>query len=276
MRAALGFGHDNFVLAGHYWGGILAIEYALRYQENLKGLVVSNMMSSAAAYNQYVADVLLPAMEPEAQERMADFMDGDRVVGPLYDELMITNLYTRHVLRRPMSEWPSGVLSAWGSVNPAVFLRLAGPTQLGFSGALADWDRSRDLGEITVPALVIGATHDTQDPAHLSGWPSRCRRAATCTAPTGRTSRTSTTTRCTSRACWSSCTAWTGQSQLPTLIGSGPLEHPLTIRPVRRRRRYGVAFSRACTARPRGRAVFTGYAFGAEGETFGEAVFSPA
>ena len=98
---------------------------------------------------------------------MADFMDDNRVVGPLYDDVMIANLYTRHVLRRPMSEWPSGVLSAWGSVNPAVFLRLAGPTQLGCSGNLADWDRSGDLGEITVPALVIGATDDTQDPEHL-------------------------------------------------------------------------------------------------------------
>ena len=41
--------------------------YALRYQEKLKALVVSNMMSSAPAYNQYVADVLLPAMAHEAR-----------------------------------------------------------------------------------------------------------------------------------------------------------------------------------------------------------------
>ena len=51
VRRALGLDHDNFFLLGHSWGGVLAIEYALRHQEHLKGLVISNMMSSGAAYD---------------------------------------------------------------------------------------------------------------------------------------------------------------------------------------------------------------------------------
>jgi proline iminopeptidase len=47
VRRALGLGPDNFVLLGHSWGGILAMEYALTHGEALKGLVISNMMSSA-------------------------------------------------------------------------------------------------------------------------------------------------------------------------------------------------------------------------------------
>ena len=46
VRQALGLGPDNFYLVGQSWGGMLAIEYALKYQENLKGLVISNMMAS--------------------------------------------------------------------------------------------------------------------------------------------------------------------------------------------------------------------------------------
>lgn len=34
---------DQFVLFGHSWGGILAIEYALKYQHRLHGLMISNM-----------------------------------------------------------------------------------------------------------------------------------------------------------------------------------------------------------------------------------------
>ena len=30
-----------------------------------------------------------------------------------------------------------------------------------------DWDRTADLGKITVPTLVIGAKHDSMDPAHM-------------------------------------------------------------------------------------------------------------
>ena len=44
---------------------------------------------------------------------------------------------------------------------------MQGPSELGASDKLVDWDRSADLGEIEVPTLVIGARHDTMDPAHM-------------------------------------------------------------------------------------------------------------
>ena len=40
----------QFVLFGHSWGGILAIEYALKYQQHLRGLVISNMTAGTQAY----------------------------------------------------------------------------------------------------------------------------------------------------------------------------------------------------------------------------------
>src|SRR5215470_6237807 len=45
VRVALGLTRDNFILFGHSWGGLLAMEYALTYPQNLKGLIISNMMS---------------------------------------------------------------------------------------------------------------------------------------------------------------------------------------------------------------------------------------
>src|SRR5438874_8875445 len=52
VRAALGL--TRFYLYGHSWGGMLAIEYALKYQEHLKGLVISNMTASIPAYVAYI------------------------------------------------------------------------------------------------------------------------------------------------------------------------------------------------------------------------------
>jgi len=46
VRKALGLNKDNFYLLGHSWGGVLAAEYALKYGQNLKGMVISNMMMS--------------------------------------------------------------------------------------------------------------------------------------------------------------------------------------------------------------------------------------
>ncbi len=66
VRRALGLERENFYLLGQSWGGILAIEYALKYQQHLKGLVISNMMSSFPAYDEYAHKKLMPAMKPDA------------------------------------------------------------------------------------------------------------------------------------------------------------------------------------------------------------------
>jgi proline iminopeptidase len=58
VRKALKMDASNFILLGHSWGGILATEYALKYQQNLKGLVISNMVPSVPEYNKYANNVL--------------------------------------------------------------------------------------------------------------------------------------------------------------------------------------------------------------------------
>src|ERR1700722_228590 len=96
VRVALGLDAGNFFLLGHSWGGILAIEYALRHQEHLKGLVISNMMMSIPAYNEYARSVLMPAMD---QEVLAEIMrleaSGDTET-PRYMELLNPH-YLQHV-----------------------------------------------------------------------------------------------------------------------------------------------------------------------------------
>jgi proline iminopeptidase len=56
---------------------------------------------------------------------------------------------------------------AFEHLNHHVYVLMQGPSELGASGRLLQWDRTADLAEITVPTLVIGARHDTMDPAHL-------------------------------------------------------------------------------------------------------------
>ncbi len=50
VRLALHLDSGNFYLLGQSWGGMLAMEYALKYQANLKGLIISNMLASIPAY----------------------------------------------------------------------------------------------------------------------------------------------------------------------------------------------------------------------------------
>ena len=45
-----GLGLEQFVLFGHSWGGILAMEYALHHQQHLRGLVISNMTAGVQSF----------------------------------------------------------------------------------------------------------------------------------------------------------------------------------------------------------------------------------
>ena len=166
VRQALGLGPDNFYLLGHSWGGILAIEYALRHQDKLKGLVVSNMMSSIPAYNRYAREVLMPEMDPEALAEAQRMEAAGEHDSPRYGELLMPH-YERHVLRRPAAEWPEPVLRSFANINKKIYVPMQGPSELGASGLLEQWDRTDDLARISVPTLVIGAKYDTMDPAWM-------------------------------------------------------------------------------------------------------------
>ena len=167
VRKALDLDRDNFYLLGHSWGGVLAIEYALRYQDHLKGLVISNMMASIPAYNRYAQTVLMPAMDQSALAEIKRFEADKDYENPRYMELLVEQHYVHHVLRMPVDRWPDPVNRAFNRLNKSIYIPLQGPSELGASGKLENWDRTADLGKITVPTLTIGARYDTMDPEHM-------------------------------------------------------------------------------------------------------------
>ena len=169
VRQALGLDSTNFYLLGHSWGGILAIEYALAHQEHLKGLIISNMMASIPAYNRYADEVLGPQMAPEVVAEIEALEAAEDYANPRYEELVMNNFYTDHVLRMPLDEWPEPVLRGFGGLNYDVYLAMQGPSEFGIKegAVLEDWERFDELTDIRVPTLCIGARYDTMDPAYM-------------------------------------------------------------------------------------------------------------
>jgi len=167
VRVALGLDKDNFYLYGQSWGGLLGIEYALAHQQHLKGLVISNMMSSIPEYNKYAHEVLMPAMDQKVLAEILALEKRKDYDNPRYEELLLGNFYTEHFLRMPVEQWPAPVLRAFGGINKEIYIPMQGPSEMAASGILENWDRSADLQRITVPTLVIGAAHDTMDPKHM-------------------------------------------------------------------------------------------------------------
>jgi len=166
VRQALHLDKGNFCLLGHSWGGILAIEYALKYQQHLKCLVISNMMSSIPAYNTYAHDVLMPQMDQKALKEILALEAAKKYDDPRYEALLLP-FYEAHAVHMPAASWPEPVVRAFAKTNKKVYVPMQGPSEMGASGILVDWDRTNDLKDITVPTLVIGAAHDTMDPAFM-------------------------------------------------------------------------------------------------------------
>ncbi len=167
VRKALKLNKSNFYLLGQSWGGILAVEYALKYQDNLKALVISNMMMSAPAYGKYADEVLGPKLNPKVLAEIRELEAKGDFDKPRYMELLLPNYYAEHFLRIPIDQWPEPINRTFKHLNEDVYVPMQGPSEFGISGKLENWDRISDLPKIKIPTLVIGATHDTMDPEHL-------------------------------------------------------------------------------------------------------------
>ena len=167
VRKALNLDASNFYMLGHSWGGILAMEYTLKYQQNMKGLIISNMMSSCPEYGKYAEEVLAKQMDPKVLAEINQIEAAKDFANPRYMELLLPNFYEKHILRFPAKNWPEPVNRSFAKMNQSLYVTMQGPSEFGISGKLEKWDRKADLKNITIPTLVIGAKYDTMDPKHM-------------------------------------------------------------------------------------------------------------
>ena len=185
VRQALALDGSNFFLLGHSWCGILAIEYALRHQQYLKGLIISNMVWSVPEYNRYAEERFLRQLPAGVLAELQAIEAAEDYDNPRYMELLIPHHYEHHVLRRPYAQWPDSVLRAFEHLNPKVYIPMQGPSELGARGKLAQWDRRADLSRIGVPTLTIGAAHDTMDPQQMAAMAKALPRGSHLHCPNG-------------------------------------------------------------------------------------------
>lgn len=165
VRQALKLDKNNFYLLGHSWGGILAMQYALKYQQNIKGLIISNMMASAPKYGQYADEVLSKLMDPKVLDTIRALEKNNDFSNPKYMGLLIPHFYNKHICRLPV--WPEPIDRSFAKINQDLYVSMQGPSEFGISGKLTNWDVSGELKNIKTPTVVIGATHDTMDPEYM-------------------------------------------------------------------------------------------------------------
>lgn len=166
VRVALGLNKDNFYILGNSWGGILGMEYALKYQQNMKALIVSNMTADFAKYGAYNAK-LRSQMRKSLVDSLESFEKKNDYMNPVYQSLVFNEYYCQHILRKPAAEWPEPVLRSFKHVNQPVYEILQGPSEFVPGGRLVGWECWTRLKNLSIPTLMIGSRYDTMNPAEM-------------------------------------------------------------------------------------------------------------
>ena len=162
VRRALGL--ENFYLLGSSWGGMLGIEYALKYQKHLKGFILSDMTASIPSYRTYAAK-LRAALPADVIAILDKFEKKGEYQAPEYQETMLTKVYSRHLCR--LDPWPDPLTRTFKHFNDKVYNVMQGPNEFVITGNFKDWDRWKDLPNIDVPTFVVSGRYDTMNPEDM-------------------------------------------------------------------------------------------------------------
>lgn len=184
VRIALGLNKDNFYLLGNSWGGILGMEYALKYQQNLKGLIVSNMTADFKKYGEYNAK-LRAQMRKGLVDSLESYEKKNDFANPVYQQLVFDEYYCQHILRKPAKDWPEPLLRSFRHVNQPVYEILQGPSEFVPGGRLVGWECWTRLKNLSVPTLMIGSHYDTMNPEEMAEMSKLVQHGKYLYCPTG-------------------------------------------------------------------------------------------
>jgi proline iminopeptidase len=159
VRQALQLGKVH--LLGHSWGGWLGIDYALKYPDALRTLILEN---TVADMPHLISELerLRAALGPETVAMMQRHEAEGTLDHPEY-QAAVTILNYRHVCR--LDQWPAPVQRSLDDWNMGPYQTMQGPNEFLYTGNLKDWNRVPDLHRITVPALITTGQHDELTPA---------------------------------------------------------------------------------------------------------------
>ena len=160
LRHALGL--ETFTVLGHSWGGLLAIEYAIRHAERLDGLVLLGTAPASHADILVVRRHLAARRSPSERSALLELggtssfqrgdLDADRAYYRVHFEAALSDPAMRELLveRLRAHFTPASLLLA-----RAIERRLYAQTW-----ERSDYDLLPDLAGVTVPTLVLQGEHD--------------------------------------------------------------------------------------------------------------------
>jgi L-proline amide hydrolase len=143
-------------LLGTSWGGMLALEHALRRPGTLASLVLSSTLAGVAEWEEDAR-----RMRDALPADVLEVLDRHEAAGTYDDpeyEHALQEFDARH-FHRGDRERPELVRMRHGRSREA-YRAMVGPSEWEMTGVLRGWDVRDRLGELDVPTLVLRGRHD--------------------------------------------------------------------------------------------------------------------
>jgi proline iminopeptidase len=155
LRQARGF--DRWAVLGHSFGGMVALEYALRYPESLSRLLLLDTCGDIRWAHEKAPEILAQrGYSPETVKTAQRFLNGQIEPKEMMPALMkLGKAYYPHLsLSKAAQVLISGLRA---KVRPEALI-------FGYGHSLRGWTVMDRLGEIRVPTLVLAGRDDFQFP----------------------------------------------------------------------------------------------------------------
>ena len=154
---------NRYHLLGQSWGGMLALEHALRQPDGLCSMVIAN---SPASMQLWVSEAnrLRNLLPPQVQETLNRHERDGTTDSDAYQQAVMV-FYERHLCR--VVPFPEALQRSFAQLDadPTVYHTMNGPSEFHVIGTLRHWDVTPRLPEINRAVLVISGEHDEATPA---------------------------------------------------------------------------------------------------------------
>ena len=158
VRAALRLGKVR--LMGSSYGGALAIAAALKYQRNLRSLIVTGGLASVPLTVREMRR-LVNRLPPKTRATIAKYEAKEDYQNPKF-LAAVDVFYRRYVCRLPV--WPREVTYSFEQISRPVYFTMNGPNEFTIIGTIKDWDVTDQLPAIHIPTLVTVGRYDEVTP----------------------------------------------------------------------------------------------------------------
>lgn len=147
---------DNFYLIGQSWGGALAMMYALKYGQHLKGLIISSMVDNIEEYLVHINELRDKSLTPDQIEYMKECEAKGDVDNPRYQSYI--DILNREYVDRKQ---PPAIAHLVSTMARPVYGAFQGNNEFVVTGKLKLWDIRDYIHKIKVPTLLTFGEHET-------------------------------------------------------------------------------------------------------------------